>query len=58
MAKTAVKKKTTPKVKLLSGGNPQIPMGDGEKPIKAYIDAIISKSVPDVRKAVKWNSAL
>ncbi len=56
--------------KLLSGGNPQIAKGDGEAPILAYIaampgwksgvgrrlDALISAAVPDVRKAVKWNS--
>jgi len=56
--------------KLLSGGNPQIAKGDGEAPIQAYIDAmpgwksavgrrldvLITQAVPDVRKAVKWNS--
>jgi hypothetical protein len=56
--------------KLLSGGNPQIAKGDGNAPVQAYIaampgwkraigrklDAIISRNVPDVRKAVKWNS--
>ena len=55
---------------LLSGGNPQIPKGPGEAPVQAYIaampgwkravgrrlDAIITKALPDVRKAVKWNS--
>ncbi len=55
---------------LLSGGNPQIPKGDGDAPVQAYIaampdwkqevgrqlDALIVKTVPDVRKAVKWNS--
>lgn len=60
------------KPKLLSGGNPQIPKGYGEAPIKAYIDAmpdwtrgvgrrldaIITDAVPDVRKAVKWNSPM
>lgn len=58
------------KPKLLSGGNPQIPKGYGDKPVKAYIEAmpgwksaigrrideIIEKAVPGVRKAVKWNS--
>lgn len=66
--KTAAKK--TAKPKLLSGGNPQIAKGYGEAPVKAYIaaasgwrrdvckrlDAIITKSVPGVKKAVKWNS--
>ena len=55
---------------LLSGGNPQIAKGYGEAPVQAYIaampdwksevgrrlDAIISGTVPGVRKAVKWNS--
>ena len=57
-------------VVLLSGGNPQIAKGDGDAPVQAYIaampgwkrdlgkrlDAIITRTVPDVRKAVKWNS--
>ena len=55
---------------LLSGGNPQIAKGDGDAPVQAYIaampgwkrdlgrrlDALIERAVPDVRKAVKWNS--
>jgi hypothetical protein len=55
---------------LLSGGNPQIAKGHGDAPVQAYIaampgwkqdlgrriDAVIEKAVPDVRKAVKWNS--
>ncbi len=58
------------KVVLLAGGNPQIAKGDGEAPVQAYIsavpdwrrgvcerlDALIVRTVPDVRKAVKWNS--
>ncbi len=57
-------------VPLLSGGNPQIPKGDGEGPVQAYIaampgwkqdigrrlDALIVQAIPGVRKAVKWNS--
>ena len=57
-------------VRLLSGGNPQIAKGDGDAPVQAYIaalpgwkrdigrklDALIGKSVPGVKKAVKWNS--
>ena len=60
------------KPKLLSGGNPQVPKGYGEEPIRAYldavpgwkqavcrrIDAIVSKEVPGVCKAIKWNSPL
>ena len=55
---------------LLSGGNPQIPKGDGDEPVQAYLDAmpgwkgeigrlldsIIVAEVPDVQKAVRWNS--
>jgi hypothetical protein len=55
---------------LLSGGNPQIAKGYGDAPVQAYIaampgwksevgrrlDAIIERTVPGVRKAVKWNS--
>lgn len=58
------------KPRLLSGGNPQIPKGDGDAPVQAYIaampgwkraagarlDALIEKSVPGVQKAVRWNS--
>ena len=58
------------KPRLLSGGNPQIPKGDGDAPVQAYIaampgwkrgvgrqlDALIERSVPEVRKAVRWNS--
>src|SRR5687768_18179326 len=57
-------------VVLLSGGNPQIAKADGDAPVQAYIaampewkrdvgrrlDAIIERTVPRVRKAVKWNS--
>ena len=57
-------------VKLLSGGNPQIAKADGDAPVQAYIaampgwtrdvgkrlDALIGRHVPNVRKAVKWNS--
>lgn len=57
---------------LLSGGNPQIAKGYGDAPIQAYIaampgwkravgaqlDALISQTVPEVRKAVKWNSPM
>jgi hypothetical protein len=58
--------------RLLAGGNPQIAKGDGDAPVQAYIeampgwkrdlgrrlDAIIERTVPGVRKAVKWNSPL
>lgn len=55
---------------LLSGGNPQIAKADGDVPVQAYIaampgwksevgrrlDALIVSAVPEVRKAVRWNS--
>ena len=55
---------------LLSGGNPQIPKGEGDVPVQAYIaampgwksdvgrrlDDLVARNVPDVRKAVRWNS--
>ncbi len=61
---------TTAKPALLAGGNPQIAKADGDAPVQAYIaampgwkrdvgrrlDALIARTVPDVRKAVRWNS--
>jgi len=55
---------------LLSGGNPQIAKADGDAPVQAYIaampgwkrevgkrlDALITRTLPGVHKAVKWNS--
>jgi hypothetical protein len=66
----AVPKKPKQEVVLLAGGNPQIPKGEGDAPVQAYldavpgwkqdvcrqIDAVIVKAVPEVHKAVKWNS--
>jgi hypothetical protein len=69
--KTSPKSKVAKsKPKLLSGGNPQIAKADGDAPVQAYIaampgwkrdvgrhlDALITRTVPGVRKAVKWNS--
>jgi hypothetical protein len=62
--------KKNKKVVLLSGGNPQIAKADGDAPVQAYIaampgwkkelgkrlDALIVQTVPNVRKAAKWNS--
>jgi hypothetical protein len=62
--------KRVAKPALLAGGNPQIAKADGDAPVQAYIaampgwkrgvgrrlDALIVRTVPDVRKAVKWNS--
>jgi hypothetical protein len=57
-------------VRLLSGGNPQIPKGDGDGPVQAYLaampgwkgdvgrrlDALIMSAVPEAAKAVRWNT--
>jgi hypothetical protein len=64
------KRKSAARPKLLTGGNPQIAKADGDAPVQAYIaampgwkrdvgrwlDALIVRNVPNVRKAVKWNS--
>ena len=69
MARTAPPPKAG-KPALLAGGNPQIPKGDGDGPVQAYIaalpgwkqdvgrrlDELITAAIPGVRKAVKWNS--
>ncbi len=63
-------KRVAVKPKLLSGGNPQIAKADGDAPVQVYIaampgwksavgrrlDVLIARTVPGVRKAVKWNS--
>lgn len=63
-------KKTSEKPRLLSGGNPQIAKADGDQPVQAYIaampgwkqdvgrylDALIVRTIPGVRKAVRWNT--
>lgn len=78
--KASKKKKAAPKTKplpknaqgvtLLSGGNPQIPKGDGRAPVQAYldalpewkqgvgvhVDALVRRLVPEVRMAVRWNT--
>jgi hypothetical protein len=68
--KTASPSAPAAKPKLLSGGNPQIAKGYGDAPVQAYIaampgwkrdvgrrlDALVVRTVPGVRKAVKWNS--
>ena len=59
----------TDEPRLLAGGNPQIPKGEGDGPVQAYVaampgwkravgehlDALVTGTVADVRKAVKWN---
>jgi hypothetical protein len=68
MSKPAAAKSKKPR--LLSGGNPQIAKADGDAPVRAYIaavpgwqravckrlDALVGKVVPNVNRAVKWNS--
>ena len=68
--KAAAAKRVAAKPALLSGGNPQIAKAHGDAPVQAYIaampgwkrnvgrrlDALIMRTVPGVRKAVKWNS--
>ncbi|MBZ6076320.1 DUF1801 domain-containing protein [Microvirga puerhi] len=60
------------KPRLLAGGNPQISKGSGDGPVRTYIEAmpgwksavgrridtLITEAIPDVKKAVKWNSPL
>jgi hypothetical protein len=69
-SKTSKKSTKVARPALLSGGNPQIAKADGDAPVQAYIaampgwkrdvgrrlDALISRTAPGVRKAVKWNS--
>jgi hypothetical protein len=64
----AAKKKAGPR--LLSGDNPQIAKAYGNAPVRAYVaaipgwkrkvarevDALVTRTVPGVKKAVKWNS--
>ncbi len=70
IAKHASARRAAAKPTLLAGGNPQIAKADGDAPVQAYIaampgwkrdvgrrlDALIVRTVPGVRKAVKWNS--
>lgn len=75
-ARKVIPKATRPKgpakVKLLSGGNPQVAKGYGEAPVQAYLqaipdwkrevavrlDALITRTFPKVQKAVKWNTPM
>src|SRR4051812_47384989 len=70
VARKAGARRAGAKPALLAGGNPQIAKADGDAPVQAYIaampgwkrdlgrrlDALIGRTVPNVRKAVKWNS--
>lgn len=56
--------------RLLEGGNPQIPKGDGPEVVESYLAAmpgwkqdvgrwihgVVTATVPDVRMAVRWNT--
>jgi len=69
-----MKKPTSPLSKpvLLAGGNPQIAKADGDGPVQAYLsavpgwrrdvarrlDGLITRAVPGVHKAVRWNSPM
>ena len=69
-ARRQPRRPVTAKPRLLAGGNPQIAKGEGDAPVRAYIaampgwkgdvgrrlDALIVRTSPGVRKAVKWNS--
>jgi hypothetical protein len=69
-ARRGPRKRVAAKPTLLAGGNPQIAKADGNAPVQAYIaampgwkrdvgcrlDALIVRTVPNVRKAVRWNS--
>ena len=68
--KKTAKRPARARARLLAGGNPQIAKADGDAPVEAYIeampgwkrdvarrlDALVVRTVPGVRKAVKWNS--
>jgi len=69
-AKFKAKLKKNEKGVVLLSGNPQIAKGEGDAPVQAYIaampgwksdlgkrlDALIVRTLPNVQKAVKWNS--
>ncbi|MCK5940516.1 MAG: DUF1801 domain-containing protein, partial [Planctomycetes bacterium] len=70
MAARRRSKQAADEPRLLSGGNPQIPKGDGDGPVQAYLaampgwqrdvgrhlDELVVRAAPHVRKAVRWNS--
>src|SRR5687767_10587356 len=70
VSRKAAVKRGTAKPKLLAGGNPQIAKAAGAGAVRAYIaampgwksdvgrrlDALVVRTMPDVHKAVKWNS--
>jgi len=68
--KSSTKTAKVAKPRLLAGGNPQIAKADGDAPVQAYIaaipgwkrdvgrrlDTLVARTVPEVRKAIRWNS--
>ena len=72
MAERKALKPSEKGVVLLSGDNPQIAKGFGDEPVAAYIaavpgwkqaicrdiDRLVVREVPEVKKAVKWNTPL
>ncbi len=68
--KPVPRSKRPARVRLLSGGNPQIAKADGDAPVQAWIEALpgwkvetarwfdrlVVRAVPKVQKAVRWNS--
>jgi hypothetical protein len=72
VAKKAAVKLGVAKPTLLAGGNPRIAKAEGDAAVQAYIaampgwksdvgrriDALVARTIPGVRKAVKWNSPL
>jgi hypothetical protein len=70
VATKAAAQRVAAEPKLLSGGNPQIAKADGGAPVQAFLaampgwkrdvgrrlDALIVRTVPHVRKAVRWNT--
>jgi hypothetical protein len=72
VARRASARRVAAKPTLLAGGNPRIAKADGDAPVQAYIaampgwksevgrrlDRLITRTVPGVQKAVKWNSPL
>jgi hypothetical protein len=69
-ARKTTRKPGKKKPKLLSGGNPQMAKAYGAAPVRAWIaavpgwkrvvaqrvDTLVSRAVPGLQKAVKWNS--
>jgi hypothetical protein len=68
--KAAKPRRMVAKPRLLTGGNPQIAKADGDVSVQGYIaampgwkrdvgrrlDALVVRTVPNIRKAVRWNS--